>query len=68
MKRREACIEFELFAQKANVQTLKQTLKKQSAEHIVAQYETKKCLRYTPYMIPNPNPNPYPLPDPDPKP
>ncbi len=50
-------MEFELFAQKANVQDLKLTLKQQSAEHIVAQYETKTLLRYT--LIPN-KPDPYP--------
>jgi hypothetical protein len=38
-------MEFELFATKANVQDLKVSLKHQSAEHIVAQHETKKILR-----------------------
>ena len=39
-------MEFELFATKANVQELKVSLKLQSAEHVVAQHETKKNLRF----------------------
>jgi len=39
-------MEFELFATKANVQELKVSLKQQSAEHVVAQHETKKNLRF----------------------
>ncbi len=66
-------MEFELLAQKANVENLKLTLKQQRAEHIVAQYETKKYLRYTPSPTPaniqvqTPNPNPYPILNPKPR-
>ena len=45
VKRREACMEFELFATQAHIQELKVSLKQQSAEHVVAQHETKKNLR-----------------------
>ncbi len=38
-------MEFELFATKANVQDLKVSLKHKSAEHVLAQYETKKNQR-----------------------
>lgn len=46
-------MEFELSIQKANVKNLKLTLQQQRAQHIVAQYETKKSLRCT---LPPPRP------------
>jgi hypothetical protein len=45
VKRRETCLESELEAQKAHVRDLEISLKQKSAEHMVAQHETKKILR-----------------------
>ena len=47
VKRREACLQFQISEQNSNLKDLEFALKHQSSEHIVAQHETKKFVRWT---------------------